>query len=78
MQTRAALGRQALPLQLRRPLQTRAAAKVQRPMVVRAAMAGAGAGDDPYQVHSCGSRAFPQCRAGQSVQCAGSTAADVQ
>ncbi|KAI7841013.1 hypothetical protein COHA_005241 [Chlorella ohadii] len=50
MQTRAALGRPALALQLRRPLQTRQAAKVQRFMPVRAAMAGAGAGDDPYQV----------------------------
>lgn len=52
MQTRAALGRPALALQLRRPLQTRQTAKMQRYMPVRAAMAGAGAGDDPYQVRS--------------------------
>ncbi len=73
MQTRAALGRPALALQLRRPLQTRQAAKVQRFMPVRAAMAGAGAGDDPYQVRAepwAGTRTLPRVGRHRYVKCA--------
>lgn len=74
MQASAALGRPALPLQLRRPLQTRQAVKLQRGMAVRASMAGAGAGDDPYQVRSRGVRACLLAGQGQDVECASSRA----
>ena len=50
--TATQLGRPALRPQLRRPLQQRRAVPVQRGMAVRAAMAGAGAGDDPYEVRA--------------------------